>query len=285
MIRTFSRRLGPKLGVYAVAAVLTVACGGQPDDTDGSDVVEVLPGYDEVGKADSTEGGGVELKFTLPSWQIARARDKFKLRDSSAARREITFYDTPWLELYDGGVVLRARKQIDAADDSTIKLRPIDPELVDGSWFSLSGFKCEEDRSATKSVMSCSLTVKQDRGEIDEVADGVRSIDKLFSSDQEELLSTYAYTPAWDELAVLGPADARVWKVKVSSFGSTLTFELWELPDNSQILELSTRVSAESADQKQAQLAAYLQSKGFDTSTEQETKTQAALDYFSSEYR
>ncbi|MCK6533333.1 MAG: hypothetical protein L6Q84_10220 [Polyangiaceae bacterium] len=257
-----------------------VACGsGHPGPGDDEMIVE--PGFDgPLGKADSA-GGEVELKITLRPDQIGLAKQKFGLRDSVAAERDVWFYDSAGLELFDSGVILRGRSKADASDDSTVKFRPMDAGEVDSEWLALDGFKCEIDRTLAKSVSSCSLTAVQDEGELEDIAEGERDIDKAFSSEQEALLAAYSPIEAeWDALLPLGPVDARVWKVKPKTFDSKLTMELWTLPDSSRFLEVSLRVAPADADDDLAALATYLESRGFDVGAGQETKTRTALEYF-----
>lgn len=261
----------------AVVLLAASGCGGAQASPE-SEVVSVEPGVDEpLGKADSASPE-VELKITLRSDQIGLAKQKFGLRDSVAAKRDVWFYDTLDLELFESGVILRGRSKSKDSDDSTVKLRPMNAEDIAPEWFDLDGFKCEEDRSLDKSVSSCSLSATQDEGELEAIAAGERAVDKAFSSEQEDFLASYALEAAtWDELYPLGPVAAQVWKVVPKTFGRKLTMELWQLEDSSRILEVSMRAAPELADQRLEELASYLESRGFDTSTQQETKTRAAL--------
>jgi hypothetical protein len=259
-----------------VFASVLAACQGAPAD----DVVEVGPTDTTLeGKADLLEGN-VEIKITFQPGDIDAAVARFKLKDGSATRREVYFYDTPELTWSDAGLVLRARKTLDGPDDSTVKLRPMTAAEIDPGWLDLEGFKCEEDRVGDGAVSSCSLTVTQDQGEIDAVAAGERAVEKLFSVEQEDYAAAELGFFDWASLAVLGPVDARVWKVRVRSLAPRLTFELWTLPDDTRLLEVSARVPAGDADATQADLRGYLEDRGFDASSEGETKTRAALDYF-----
>ena len=56
--------------------------------------------------------------------------------------------------------------------------------------------------------------------------------------------------------------------------------ELWLYPDNSMILELSTKCLPSEAFQVAAETRAFLGEHGIDLSGEQETKTKTALEYF-----
>lgn len=271
-------------GIFGLVAALGVcACGSPAPEPTELESTSVEPGVDgPLGKADSV-AGRVELKIMLRPDQIGLAKQKFGLRDSVAANRDVWFYDTSDLELFDAGVILRGRDKQGEDDDSTVKLRPMAADDVAPEWFELDGFKCEEDRSLTKSVSSCSLTVEQDEGELDDIAKGDRAIDKAFSSEQEDLLDAYsAVAIDWDRLQPLGPVAAQVWKVKPKSFSQKLTMELWQLPDSSRLFEISVRSDPELADDKLTALADYLESLGFDTSQQQETKTRAALELFTS---
>jgi hypothetical protein len=259
-----------------LCAAALVACGPGDESDDVLDVTEDTE--DPTGKTDAA-AGSVELKVTLPPAQVPAAITKFKLADAKATRRDVWFYDTPALELFGKGVILRARKTKDGADDSTVKRRPLTAADISRDWLGLAGFKCEEDRVGTKSAPSCSFTTRQDDGEIDEVASGDRALDKLFSADQERWLST-GTTLRWSRWKALGPVKAKVWKLSVRGFKPPITAEHWSLPDGTVLLELSTKVTASVADQAGRDFEALLKARGFDTRGNQETKTRVALEYF-----
>lgn len=60
--------------------------------------------------------------------------------------------------------------------------------------------------------------------------------------------------------------------------------ELWQYPDGSQILELSTKCAPDMAFEVAAETRAYLTAHGVDLSGEQQTETHTALEYFSSRF-
>ena len=246
----------------------------------GSDpTFEVEPGEaDEVldGKADGADDPGAEVKVTVDGAAIARARSRMSLRNASSQRRDIWFYDTPSLALFDGGAVLRARDIRGEPDDSTVKLRPF--AGADPSWFALDGFKCEIDRTVDRETPSCSLTVAQDDDEIDDVADGDRAIDKLFSDEQETFLADNGPGFDWDELAPLGPIPARVWKLRSDALPARLTAELWVLADATEVLELSMKVPADQADDALDALLDLLDDLDLALDDAQESKTRRALE-------
>jgi hypothetical protein len=56
---------------------------------------------------------------------------------------------------------------------------------------------------------------------------------------------------------------------------------MWLCPDNSRILELSTKCAPSEAFQVAAESRAFLADRGVDLGGEQETKTRKALEFFS----
>lgn len=229
--------------------------------------------------------GGVEnaeIKVTVRADQIAAATTRFALNKASAEHRFVTFYDTKALSLFTSGVILRTRKLVPGQDDSTAKLRPIDPSRIAASWFAHPGFKCEQDWSAGAAVTSCSFSHDQNKGEIDEVHVGKRAIAKLFSAEQERFISTYANQPTdYIKLKALGPIEAWVWQLHRPDFAHKLTCERWELPDGTALLEISIRVPIATAAVAQRSFFTWLESSGLDTKSREDSKTRAALEYFS----
>ena len=63
--------------------------------------------------------------------------------------------------------------------------------------------------------------------------------------------------------------------------GRRLVAELWLYPDDSRILELSTKCRPADAFQAAAEVRAYLAEQGVAVSAEQQTKTRRAMEFFS----
>src|SRR5262245_35869311 len=85
----------------------------------------------------------VEIKVTVTDRKEGAAASEFKLDPRAAEQRRIYFFDTPKLELFNKGVILRAREVKGCKDDSTVKIRPVDPRKVAAKWLGLDGFKIE----------------------------------------------------------------------------------------------------------------------------------------------
>jgi hypothetical protein len=84
---------------------------------------------------------------------------------------------------------------------------------------------------------------------------------------------------------VLGPLFVLKARFSPAEVGRRFVAEMWLYPDGSRILELSTKCTATDALQVAAESRAFLTSKGIDLLGEQQTKTKAALAFFSEELK
>jgi hypothetical protein len=223
----------------------------------------------------------VELKITVRAEEENLVRAALDRADVEPEHRQVFFFDTGELDLFEAGVVLRARLVRDGADDSTVKLRPVVPTEIAESWKELDGFEVEVDAVGEQAVCSAKLSADQHRHEIEEVAEGDQAIRKLFSDEQERLLEEHAPAEVgWDRLSVLGPIEVRKWETTPKDFAREITVEEWVLPDGSDLVEISVKVEpAETAGAK-VEFDDYLRSRGVDTRGDQQTKTRTALTYF-----
>ena len=74
--------------------------------------------------------------------------------------------------------------------------------------------------------------------------------------------------------------------MKPEGLGRKLTLELWNYPDASRVLELSTKCAAGARRWRWPTTArAFLDSHGIDLTGEQTTKTRTALEYFAGRAR
>jgi hypothetical protein len=86
----------------------------------------------------------------------------------------------------------------------------------------------------------------------------------------------------FDDLAVLGPIFVLKLKSRARGLEQKLAAELWLYPDESRILELSTKCPPPDAFRVAAEARAYLTERGIDRAAEQATKTRRALEFFAS---
>ena len=74
----------------------------------------------------------VELKLTVPETDHRSAVAALDIDPLDAQVRQVVFFDTPDLRLYEKGVVVRARRIQGKGDDSVVKLRPVVPDSLAG---------------------------------------------------------------------------------------------------------------------------------------------------------
>src|SRR5215470_11041696 len=223
----------------------------------------------------------VEIKVTIRPDQELRAERAMEVNEDTAEVRVVYFYDTVNLDLFNAGVALRARLVKGDADNSTVKFRPAEAARVSQDWRRLEGFKLEADCVGDRVVCSAALTAIQQKNEIDDVAKGRRTIDKLFSKDQERFLSEfYKGRVDFGRLRVMGPIRVLRWKLRHKNFPHELTLEEWRLPNGEDLVEVSIKVPPKKALQAQKEFDKHLREFGLDPKGAQETKTRTALEYF-----
>ncbi|HEX6023350.1 MAG TPA: hypothetical protein VFZ00_15245 [Solirubrobacter sp.] len=228
----------------------------------------------------------VELKLTIAESEQRSALLALKVDALDAQIRQVFFLDTPDLQLNQAGVVVRARRVQNKGDDSVVKLRPVDPQTLPKEFRTSPAFFVEVD--AMPGGFVCSGTMKRvmPRPEVKDAISGQRSIRKLFTKEQRKFFTTYAPEGIrLDDLTVLGPVFVLKLKQTPPELGRKLVSELWLYPDDSRILELSTKCAPNEAFEVAAEVRAFLSERGIDTTAEQETKTKRALEFFSARAR
>lgn len=228
----------------------------------------------------------VELKLTVPLSIRSPTGEALGVDPLDGQIRQVYFFDTPDLALNKAGVVVRGRRVQRRGDDSVVKLRPVVPEALPADLRVSPNFGVEVD--AMPGGFVCSGSMKRTMGTTDvrEAVTGRRPIHKLFSKEQRALYAAHAPEGiALDSLSILGPILVLKVKFAPEGYGRKLVAELWLYPDNSMILELSTKCAPTEAFQVAAETRAFLTERGIDLSGEQETKTRKALRYFSRQLR
>ena len=223
----------------------------------------------------------VEIKVTIRPDQELRAERAMQIDEDTANVRLIYFYETPNLDLFNAGIALRARLIKGDADNSTVKFRSDKIEMVAPEWYRAEGFKVEADWVGDHAVYSVSLTNEQKRDEIEQVADGERAIEKLFSKEQERFLrEIYKGSVEFEQLRVMGPIRVLRWRLKHAGFPHRLTVEEWRLPNGDDLVEVSIKVPPAEAAQARKAFEDHLETLGLDPKGAQETKTRTALEFF-----
>jgi hypothetical protein len=231
---------------------------------------------DLVDDADS-----VELKLTVPEADQRSAVEALGMDPLDAQIRQVFFFDTPDLALYEKGVVARARRVQKKGDDSVVKLRPVVPSQLDEDLRESPNMVVEVD--AMPGGFVCSAALKRSLGttEVRAAAKGERRLGKLFSKEQRAFFAEHAPDGVdLDELTVLGPIHVLKLKFSPGDYGRRLVAELWMYPDYTRILELSTKCAPAEAFDVAARTRAFLTKQGIDLTSEQQTKTRTALEFF-----
>jgi hypothetical protein len=240
-------------------------------DEELGDLLDVIRGADSV-----------ELKLTVPESDQRSAVEALGMDPIDAQIRQVFFFDTPDLALSQAGVVVRVRRVQSKGDDSVVKLRPVVPAELPAKLRRLPGFGVEVD--AMPGGYVCSGRLKRDlgAGAVKDTLAGQRPLHKLFSKEQRPFFAAHAPEQVGlDDLAILGPIFVLKLKFSPGGFARKLVAEMWLYPDESRILELSTKCLPGEAFETAAETRAFLAQRGVDLAGEQQTKTRRALEFFS----
>jgi hypothetical protein len=229
------------------------------------------------------DSDSVELKLTVPESDHRSAAAALGMDPLDAQIRQVFFLDTPDLTLDKHGLVVRARRVQKKGDDSVVKLRPVVPTDLPDNVRGLPDFGVEVDAMPGGFVCSGSMKGVPRRGaDVREAVAGKHPLRRLFTKAQRAFYAEHAPEGfALDDLSVLGPIFVLKLKYTPKGLNRRLVAELWLYPDNSRILELSTKCEPSEAFQVAAETRAFLTERGVDLSGEQETKTRKALEFFS----
>lgn len=223
----------------------------------------------------------IEIKATVSDRQIKAALKRYGLTPRNDEERYIYFFDTPALDLLEAGIIVRARRNVGEAHDSTVKFRPVDPASVSDEWRKYSDFKIEADASEKGLVKSASFSMPAEKGLIKRVAVGKRGIRDLLTREQEAFIEKTAKRKIdFDRLVVLGPLRAHRWRFEDPACPWPITAELWIREDGQRMLEASIKAPAVQAAVATAGFMAFLAEIGAEQDNEQQTKTRWALSYY-----
>ncbi len=224
----------------------------------------------------------VELKLTVPDEHHRSTITGLGMDPLQAQIRQVFFFDTPDLALNRQGVVVRARRDQGRGDDSVVKVRPVVPDELADKFRQAPGMVVEVDAMPGGWVCSASFKGALGTTDVARVAQGERSIRKLFSKGQRAFYESHVSDDiALDDLSVLGPIFVLKLNFRPEGYNRKLVAEAWLYPDGSRILELSTKCPPADMLTAAVQSRLFLEESGVDLSGEQQTKTRTALEFFS----
>lgn len=242
-------------------------------DAQIAQVMQLLKGVDSV-----------ELKLTIPATAHRTTITGLPLDPVEAEPRQVFFFDTANLDLYEAGVVVRARRIQGGRADTVVKLRPVVPENLTAKVRRSPEFNVELDVLPGGFVCSGSLKGQSTGAKVRAAVGGMAPLAKVFSKGQRAFYGQNA--PGGielDSLHPLGPTFVLKSRFLAKELGRKVVAELWLYPDGSRILELSTKCVPKEAFQAGAEFRAYLASRGIETSGLRQTKTRDALNFFKAE--
>jgi hypothetical protein len=232
----------------------------------------------------------VELKVSVPTEKHVATIRGLPLDPVEAQPRQVFFFDTPSLDLNAAGVVVRARRIQGGRGDTVVKLRPVQPSQLSPELRRNASFNVEVDVLPGGFVCSASFKGRTTGQEVRDTVAGGLPLHGLFSKDQRAFYGEHAPNGLeLDSLVTLGPTYIlkNAFTIPEGADAPTvlrrLVAELWLYPDGSRILELSTKCAPTQAFQVAAETRAYLGAMGIALGGTQQTKTRAALDFFSSQ--
>ena len=230
----------------------------------------------------SGEADRVELKLTVPG-PVRDAACAALGVDFARVRADRVYYlDTEDRMLDRQGVVVRVRSIAGGPDDSVVKLRPVSPGAIPAALRRSRQFVVEVDAMPGSFVCSGALKARLGAHAVERAMARRHPLRALFSGPQLRMLAArLPRQAAIDDLAILGPVEARRRKLVPVGLDRALLVEQWTFPDDSRILELSTRCRPDAILPVAARMAAVLRAHGVDLTGPQQTKTHATLDFFS----
>jgi hypothetical protein len=238
-------------------------------------LLELLEGADSV-----------ELKLTIPEDSQRSTIAALGVDPLDAQIRQVFFFDTPDLRLNAAGVVVRARRIQHRDADTVVKLRPVVPADLPAEIRAAPGFSVEVDAMPGGYVCSATLKGTIAADAVLPSVSGDREVSTMFSEEQKRFFAAHAPDGlALDDLSVLGPIFVLKGKLPKSAFSHRIVVEMWLYPDGSRILELSTKCLPDEGLRVAVEVREFLGHRGIEISGEQQTKTKAALQFFSAELR
>ena len=232
----------------------------------------------------TSEADSVELKLTIPQEIRFSAAQALGVDPLDGQLRQIFFFDTPDLQLDSAGVVVRARRTQGKPDDSVVKLRPVVPATSTRS--------CGRARtSASRSTRCRAGSSARPRSSTSTTSPGsVRSPWASRRSPRPSPSSSDSSTPSTPRTASSSTTSRSSGRSRSSRSSSRPKASIAASSASSGTTRTARRspssrpsASPARAFQVAAELRGLLAERGIDVGGEQQTKTRAALEYFSSQ--
>jgi hypothetical protein len=220
------------------------------------------------------ESCGVEAKLLLVPTQMEEALRL--LHATGELRTRIYFYDTPSLDLFAKGLILRLR--VGGNGDLTVKLRPLNGKNFSGSSSRGEKYKCEVEITGGVEGRSYSVATRYRTSQVPESG---TELARLLSPGQKKLLGDSQIQVDWTKVKRVADIQSTSWTVRGKAPLNKFSMELWEWPQggrpNERILEVSAKTGPETGDAAYSELESLAKKRGLALSAMQQSKTATAL--------
>ena len=216
------------------------------------------------------ENCNVEVKLLLMPGETQAAVVALSGTKETAGR--VYFFDTDKLDLLSQGAIVRLREG--AKSDLTTKLRPPNRKKLLASSRAGAEFKCEVDLTGEGANTSYSITRQL---ATEELPQSGTDVSRLLSSEQIKLFESAHISVDWSRVKRVAEIASTNWQTQSQPRLGKLTLELWEWPGG-KVLELSTKVSADSGSSAYTKLQQLAKTKQLAPSPDQRVKTSIALE-------
>jgi hypothetical protein len=215
------------------------------------------------------ENCDLEAKLLLSLAQAPAAVVAFDAKRQTTGH--VYFYDTKDLDLLSHGVIVRLRQGAD--NDLTVKLRPTTGQAFSDPSAGREDYKCEVDLTGSGAINSYSI---RNPHATDQLPQTGREVLALLSAGQKKLLEQSQVSVDWTSVKRVATIRYTAWQITSRPQFNKLTLELWEWPKG-KVLELSTKVGADTGPSTYTALQQLVKSKGLSVSTVQGPKTSIVL--------
>lgn len=227
----------------------------------------------------------VELKVEVPDTLRGTIRG-LGFDPVDGEPRQTYFFDTREFALNRAGLIVRARRGPFGKGDTAIKLRPVDPAIIDDDLRHDEAFKIEVDVMPGGFVCSATSKGRCSANEVFEAAEGKRALSSIFNSKQRKFFA--AHKPegiTLKDLVPIGPIFQLRLRNQPKDFDRRMIVEIWFYPDGSRVLEISTKGIPEEAFQLGVHFRAFLASHGIPLDKQSASKTSSAFAYFARQWK
>ncbi|ONH27581.1 hypothetical protein BL253_21805 [Pseudofrankia asymbiotica] len=227
----------------------------------------------------------VELKLTVPHQAHDAACAALGVQFRHAPKHQVYYFDSPDRLLQRHGVIIRARGRRDQPDDAVVKLRPAVPAEISPSMRASKRFTVEVDGMPGSYVCSAALKTHLGSSDLDRVVRHGHSPRRLLSATQLRLVGARLSAADVDladlrGLRAIGPVSVRRRTLRPDGCDVPFLAECWTYPDDTRLIELSTRCRPADVLSAAARTATVLTAHGIDLTGPQQTKTIATYQYF-----